>query len=248
MRRQTWLAKCVCFPGLLLGCFIVGWTLPTFYEWTDSNQGRPAPELVQAAWSLVGFGILSWFVIPWLPMEAAAAKDKNNPFQFNLRWLFTITTFTAILIAGISNGPVAFCCLLWVVAFVDGCQRAFLEMAARRFVGMHVLAICLGACLENVQERKLDGSYWRHWSSRTPTGRNGRRNLWQASRSIHLVVYSVDGGRSRDRFLVDPKRPETGDRLLGICHADVHLWFHVLQHRHADVNSQERLTALFVLA
>ena len=118
MRRQTWLAKCVCFPGLVLGCFVVGWTIPTFYEWTDSNQGRPAPELVQAAWSLVGFGILSWFVIPWLPMEAAAGKDKNNPFQFNLRLLFTITTITAILIAGISNGPVAFCCLLWVVAFV----------------------------------------------------------------------------------------------------------------------------------
>jgi len=129
MSRQTWLAKFVCFPGLLLGCFVVGWTLPTFYEWTDSNQGRPAPELVQAAWSLVGFGILSWFVIPWLPMEAAAAKDKNNPFQFNLRWLFTITTFTAILIAGISNGPVAFCCLLWVVAFVGASLMVAKELS-----------------------------------------------------------------------------------------------------------------------
>ena len=129
MSRQTWLAKFVCFPGLLLGCLIVGWMIPTFYQWTDSQQGRPAPALVQAAWSLVGFGILSWFLIPWLPTNAAAALEESNPFQFNLRWLFISTTIVAILIAGISNGPVAFCILLWVVVFVGASLMVSKELS-----------------------------------------------------------------------------------------------------------------------
>ena len=137
MSRQTWLAKVVYFPGLLLGCFIFGWMIPTFYEWTDSNQGRPTPVLVQAAWLLVSIGILSWFLIPWLPIRATAASDsqvataqeQSNRFQFNLRWLFVITTIVAIAIAGISNGPVAFCCLLWVVAFVGASLMVAKELS-----------------------------------------------------------------------------------------------------------------------
>ena len=137
MSRQTWLAKVVYFPGLLLGCFIFGWMIPTFYEWTDSNQGRPTPVLVQAAWSLVSIGILSWFLIPWLPIRATAASDsqvataqeQSNRFQFNLRWLFVITTIVAIAIAGISNGPVAFCILLWVVAFVGASLMVSKELS-----------------------------------------------------------------------------------------------------------------------
>ena len=129
-------------------------------------------------------------------------------------------------------------CVRW--RFVDGCQRAFLEMAAIRFVSLHVFPICLGACLENVQERKLDDSCRRYWATRMPTGRSSRQRLWQASRSSDLVAHPVDGGRNSDRFLVDPKRPAACDRLLSICHANVHLWFHVPQHRHADLSSQER--------
>ena len=137
MSRQTWLAKVVYFPGLLLGCFIFGWMIPTLYDWTDSNQGRAAPVLVQAAWSLVSIGILSWFLIPWLPIKAAAARDsqvataqeQSNPFQFNLRWLFITTTIIAILIAGISNGPVAFYMLLWVVAVVGASLMVSKELS-----------------------------------------------------------------------------------------------------------------------
>ena len=137
MSRQTRLAKFVYFPGLLLGCFILGWMIPTFYEWTDSNQGRPAPVLVQAAWSLLGFGILSWFLIPWLPMTAAdaeivntpATREESNPFQFNLRWLFASTTIVAIVVTGIRNGPVAFCVLLGVVVFVGASLMVSKELS-----------------------------------------------------------------------------------------------------------------------
>ena len=111
--------------------------IPTLYDWTDSNQGRAAPVLVQAAWSLVSIGILSWFLIPWLPIKAAAARDsqvataqeQSNPFQFNLRWLFITTTIIAILIAGISNGPVAFYMLLWVVAVVGASLMVSKELS-----------------------------------------------------------------------------------------------------------------------
>ena len=127
-------------------------------------------------------------------------------------------------------------CVRW--RFVDGCERAFLEMAALRFTGVHVLSICLAACLENVPKRKLDDSPWRYWTTRISSDSNSRQNLWQASRRSHLVVYSVDGSRNNNRFLVDPKRPETGDRLLGICHANVHYWFHVPQYGHEDLDRQ----------
>jgi len=118
MSRQTYLAKFVFFSGLVLGCFIVGWMIPTFYDWSCANQSHSTPAADQAKWSLVGFGVLSWFVIPWLPHKAAAVQTESKPFQFNLPLLFAITAILAVVIAGIINGPVAFCILLWVAAFV----------------------------------------------------------------------------------------------------------------------------------
>jgi len=137
MSRQTWLAKFVFFPGLLLGCFVFGWMIPTFYDWSGADQSYSTPAADQAKWALVSFGVLSWCVIPWLPINAAAAKDtkapaaqeESHPFQFNLRLLFVITTILAILIAGILNGPVAFCILLWVVAFVGASLMVSKELS-----------------------------------------------------------------------------------------------------------------------
>ena len=137
MREKAQLAKVVCFPGLLLGCFVFGWMIPTFYDWSGAQQSSSTPAANGAGWALVGFGILSWCVIPWLPneaaaAEAAAAEKKNKPFQLNLRLLFAITTIVAIGIAGIINGPVAFCILLWVAAFVGASWMVSAELSWKR--------------------------------------------------------------------------------------------------------------------
>jgi len=121
MSRQQRLAKHVFFPLLVLGCLFVGLMIPTFYDWSGAGQRHSTPAAQQALWALVSFGVLSWFVIPWLPLNVSfltEAQDDSGPFQFNIKMLLAITTIIAVMIAGLLNGPAVFGILLWVVAFV----------------------------------------------------------------------------------------------------------------------------------
>jgi hypothetical protein len=130
MDREEWISKTVYFPGLLLGCFVVGWMIPTFYDWTGADQSYSTPAFDQMIWSLVGCGGLAWLVIPWLPLKKAPTRqslgEKASPqttpkrFQFNLHALLVLTTIAAVLFAVIASHFVAVCILIWVVGFVAG--------------------------------------------------------------------------------------------------------------------------------
>lgn len=136
MENQKWLAKTVFFPAFLLALFIVGWMIPTFYDWSGADQSYSTLAFDQMYWSLIAFGCLTWFVIPCLPMEDAVNEDtlaedppeekasfERNPkrFQFNLYSLMVVTTILAILLALLAHQSVVLrlSILIWVVAFVS---------------------------------------------------------------------------------------------------------------------------------
>ncbi len=131
MNRKQWLAKAVFFPILNMGSFLVGWMIPTFYDWSGADQSHSTPSADQAVYSLIGFGVLAWLVIPWLPRKDASVDEEGKPFQFHLRVLLAITSLVAISIAGLTNFPVAFCVLLWVVGFVAATRIIANELSWR---------------------------------------------------------------------------------------------------------------------
>lgn len=128
MAQQNWMTKVVYLPALVLACFIVGWMVPTFYDWSGANQSYSTPEFDQMFWSLIVFGCLAWFVVPWLPMKDAPVETvslketmtgvKSKRFQFNLYPLLMAMMGAAIFFALISHQSVVLCILIWVVAFV----------------------------------------------------------------------------------------------------------------------------------
>lgn len=131
MSGKSMLAKTLFFPMFVVGCFVVGWMMPTFYDWSGADQSHSTPAADLACWSLVGFGVLSWLVIPWLPMSEPTIIAERKPFQFNLRRLLAITTMIAIVIVGMTRFSVAFCILLWVIAFVAVARMIAKELSGR---------------------------------------------------------------------------------------------------------------------
>lgn len=129
MAEQRWMTKTVYFPAFVSACCVVGWMIPTFYDWSGADQSHSTPAMDQMQWCLIAFGCLAWFVIPWLPMEDAPHDDvcsentdrqgAPKPFQFNLKGVLTITTVLAISFVGLGQKPVGICILIWVVAFVS---------------------------------------------------------------------------------------------------------------------------------
>lgn len=129
MAKQKWTAKTVYFPAFVLACFIVGWMIPTFYDWSGANQSYSTPAFDQMFWSLLAFGGLAWFVIPWLPFgdtdtdealkEESPRESPPKRFQFNLRSLLVLTAVVAVLLALIANCFALFGVLIWVVMFVS---------------------------------------------------------------------------------------------------------------------------------
>ena len=128
MNRDSWIAKAIFFPLLVGGLFSVGAMIPTFYEWSGANQNRPSPYLSQAFNAVVGFMIVAWIALPWIPWGKKASLDELNQaenlpeglvgdrkhFQFNLRSLIVVTTSFSIAIAGLTSFRLV--TIVWVIA------------------------------------------------------------------------------------------------------------------------------------
>lgn len=139
MDRERWFAGWLFFPLFILGMFLVGWHIPTFYDWSAADQSRSTPEVGFTAWGILGASILCWAVIPWLPMPAANREsEKRKPFQFNLRMLLVIT---AISIAGMINLPIIFFVVAAFAIFVTLTRIIFSRLEWPRKIA--VLLACM---------------------------------------------------------------------------------------------------------
>ncbi len=94
------------FAGLIVASLLVGWCIPGFYAWTDSDQSRPSPLLWKVPlWSAIG-SVVFCMVLPWLPIRIERTKETpRSQMRFSLRMLLVITTAVAVAIPLLAKFP-----------------------------------------------------------------------------------------------------------------------------------------------
>lgn len=129
-------------PLLIAGSVFLGWHIPAFYAWTDSDQSRPSPLLWQVP---LGAAIVSFAVclaLPWLPVASEHTNDVSRTrTRFGLRTLLLITTVAAIATALLAKSPVIVSGLLCAAAF------AFLLGFGVRYSQHRMATAALLACM-----------------------------------------------------------------------------------------------------
>jgi len=110
--------------GFIGASLLVGWFIPAFYAWTDSDQSRPSPMLWQVPLVLaIGAAAFS-SALPWLPFaKGNRSAELRVPTRFSLWTLLLTTTGTAFMTAVlirlplIGGGLVTVGMLAWFVRF-----------------------------------------------------------------------------------------------------------------------------------
>ncbi|MGB7345192.1 MAG: hypothetical protein WBD20_13340, partial [Pirellulaceae bacterium] len=108
---------------LIAVSLLVGWFIPGFYAWTESDQSRPSPLLWQVPlWSAIASAAFC-FALPWLPIGTKPPSDSpRTPMRFSVRTLLMIAAgaaaaipllakFTLVLSGIVCAGAYAF--LIW---------------------------------------------------------------------------------------------------------------------------------------
>lgn len=115
------------YPLFIAVSVLVGWSIPAFYEWTDSDQSRPSPLLWQVPLSFAVISMAFCLALPWLPIASDEPTDvPRTRMRFGLRTLLLITTCVAVAIALLAKFPVA---VSWIVCastfayFIAFCVR-----------------------------------------------------------------------------------------------------------------------------
>ena len=139
LRQHAYL---IAFVTLIVVSTVVGWFIPHFYAWTDSDQSRPSPLL----WivPLVAGLAASAFCcsLPWLPISFP--KSMNEPEsknQFGLRTLLWLTTIVAITIPLLVKFPIFTSGVVCAVAFINVVRLAVQNPQSR------LPALTLLACM-----------------------------------------------------------------------------------------------------
>lgn len=122
------------FLVLVVGVLAIGFMVPTFYDWSGVDQSHSTPEADRSWYIVLGFVLLTWLALPWIPglMRMKLGKEPKSEtenglrrFQFNLRTLLIIMTVVAVSIIGLGSYRLDFVLLLvctslvfsmWIVA------------------------------------------------------------------------------------------------------------------------------------
>ncbi|MGB7325341.1 MAG: hypothetical protein WBD31_10760 [Rubripirellula sp.] len=85
---------------------LVGWSIPGFYAWTDSDQSRPSPLLWKVPlWSAIAFAVFV-VALPWLPITSNSLNDApRSRMRFSVRALLMITAGVAVATALFAKFP-----------------------------------------------------------------------------------------------------------------------------------------------
>lgn len=94
------------FPLFIAVSLLVGWSIPGFYAWTDSDQSRPSSLLWKVPlWSAIA-STACCMALPWLPIKSKSAYDApQSPMRFSVRTLLMITAGVAVAIPLLAKFP-----------------------------------------------------------------------------------------------------------------------------------------------
>ena len=94
------------FSLFIAASLLVGWFIPRFYIWTDSDQSRPSPLLWQVPLGSIVVSMAFCVVLPWLPIaNQTSNKTSQQRLLFSIRTLLLITASGAGLSAARSDLP-----------------------------------------------------------------------------------------------------------------------------------------------
>ena len=95
------------FPLLIAVSLLVGWFIPDFYAWTDSDQSRPSPLLWKVPlWSVIASAAFC-MALPWLPIKSKLPRDApRTAMRFSVRTLLMLTAGVAVAIPLLAKFPV----------------------------------------------------------------------------------------------------------------------------------------------
>lgn len=105
------------FPLFIAVSLFVGWFIPGFYAWTDSDQSRPSSLLWKVPlWSAIASATFC-MVLPWLPIASQSSNDApRTPMRFSVRtWL--MITAAAVAITLLAKFPLVLSGITSVGAF-----------------------------------------------------------------------------------------------------------------------------------
>ncbi len=94
------------FPLFIAVSLLVGWFIPGFYAWTDSDQSRPSSLLWKVPlWSAIASAAFC-MALPWLPIASQSSSDApRTPMRFSVRTLLMITAGVAVAIPLLAKFP-----------------------------------------------------------------------------------------------------------------------------------------------
>jgi hypothetical protein len=100
------LAKRSVFPLMIGVSLMAGRLIPTFYDWTESDQSRLSPLVPQTAVGLFLFGIIACFVLPWVHFEhEPSATSRGGTVQFTIRSILATIAVIAVFLAAFRKTP-----------------------------------------------------------------------------------------------------------------------------------------------
>lgn len=107
MNIRTLTSPSLFFLILILASPIVGWFIPGFYEWTDSDQSRPSPLLWRLPLASSIACLAFCMLLPWLPIIRKEVEGELRPtLRFSLRTLLIFATAVAVAIPMLTKFPI----------------------------------------------------------------------------------------------------------------------------------------------
>ncbi|MFO0941218.1 MAG: hypothetical protein U0930_10655 [Pirellulales bacterium] len=119
MTKQIPRAFLLSFVTLIACSAAVGWFIPYFYNWTDSDQSRPSPLLwIVPGVAGAGAGVFCC-VLPWLPIASPETEtDTLSVRRFGLRAILVFTTVVAFAIPLFAKFPMVAGIVVCAIAFL----------------------------------------------------------------------------------------------------------------------------------
>ncbi|WDQ17119.1 hypothetical protein [Rhodopirellula sp. P2] len=106
------------FQLFIGGSLLVGWLIPSFYAWTDSDQSRPSSLLWKVPLGSSIASLAFCLVLPWLPIRRQASSDApRTSMRFSVRTLLILTAGVAIAIPLLAKFPLGVSAIVCAGAF-----------------------------------------------------------------------------------------------------------------------------------